>query len=475
VTWLRIAGLRLVLAVGLGFALWIFVSYTEAPDRLTQFRNLPVSAEDLAPSLVIVDQNGLPNPSLPPVDVTLRSIGETSVTPSSNDIQAYVDLSGRGPGEYSVAVGARVTIPGRKPEIAEIEPNFLSIRIEQEITRTVPLTIEIEGSVPFSYENLPASATMRSQPVSTVNVRGPQSRVERVAMARAVVDIDGRTASYDSPRQLEAIGSDNQEIQGVLVEPASVNVLVPIVSSAGIKRVPVVPQVVGEPASGYVVSGLTVEPQFVRLAGGAGALEAVQSVATEAVDIQGASRTTSRTVRLSGPASTPLLFGEPVSATVTVRITPIERPFQVSLPVSVQLVDVGPGLLGSVNPPIVQVTLSGTAAQLATLDAASLVGSVSVRGQGAGVYRLTPLFTLPKGITLAGEPPRVTVVLRSQPSPPPSVTPAGTAAPPATPPAVATPSPPEGPAVPTLAPAATPTVEPAAAPTAEPPTETPGS
>src|SRR5262249_20638614 len=158
------------------------------------------------------------------------------------------------------------------------------------------------------------------------------------------------------------------------------SVMVPIVSSAGIKRVPVVPQVDGEPASGYVVSGLMVEPQFVRLAGGASALEDVQSVTTEKVDIQGASRTISRTVRLSEPAFTPLLFGEPVSATVTVRITPIERPFQVSLPVPVQIVDISPGLLGSVNPPIVQATLVGTAAQLATLDAASLVASVSVRG-----------------------------------------------------------------------------------------------
>jgi YbbR domain-containing protein len=472
VTWLRTAGLRLVLAIGLGFALWIFVSYTETPDRLTKFRNLPVSAEDLAPSLVIVDQNGLPNPSLPPVDVTLRSIGETSVTPSSNDIQAYVDLRDRGPGEYSVPVGARVTIPGRKPEIAVIAPDFLSIRIEQEITRTVPLTIEVEGSVPFSYENLPASATVRSQPAATVSVRGPQSRVERVVVARAAVNIDGRTASYDSPRQLDAIGADAQEIQGVLVEPASVNVLVPIVSSAGIKRVPVVPQVVGEPASGYVVSGLMVEPQFVRLAGGAGALESVQSVTTEKVDIQGASRTISRTVRLSEPAFTPLLFGEPISATVTVRITPIERPFQVTLPVPVQLIDIGPGLLGSANPPVVQVTLSGTAAQLATLDTESLVASVSVRGQGAGVYRLTPSLTLPNGIALAGEPPRVTVVLRLPPSPTPSAAPADTTTPPSAAPAdIVTPSPATPPAEPT----ATPAVEPVAAPTAEPPSETPVS
>jgi YbbR domain-containing protein len=468
VTWLRTASLRLVLAIGLGFALWIFVSYTETPDRLTHFRDLPVSSEDLAPGLVIVDQNGLPNPSLPPVDVTLRSIGETTVTPSSNDIQAYVDLSGSRPGENSVPVGARVTIPGRKPEIAAIEPDFLSIRIEQEITSTVPLTIVLDGSVPFSYESLPASATLDNQPLGTVQVRGPQSRVERVAWASAVVNIDGRTASYNSPRQLVAISADGQEVEGVTIEPASVNVSVPIVSSAGIKRVPVVPQIAGEPASGYVVTGLAVEPQFVRLAGGASALEAVDSVPAEAVDIQGANRTLTRTVRLRAPPSTPLLFGEPISATVTVRISPIERPFQVTLPVPVQIVDVGPGLSSAANPPIVQVTLSGSAAQLATLDAQSLVATISVSGQGAGVYSLIPSLALPSGVTLVGEPPAVTVVLRLPPSPTaipvaPTPTPEEPTAIPEEPTAI----PEEPTAIPPEGPTATPE-EPAA-----PPTETP--
>lgn len=97
-TWLRTSGLRLLLALGLGFSLWVFVSYTTNPDRLTQFKDLPVAPENLAPGLVIVDQNGLPNPPLPPVTITLRSIGDTTITPSSNDIEAYVDLTDQQPG-----------------------------------------------------------------------------------------------------------------------------------------------------------------------------------------------------------------------------------------------------------------------------------------------------------------------------------------------------------------------------------------
>jgi YbbR domain-containing protein len=426
-TWLRTSGLRLLLAIGLGFSLWVFVSYTTNPDRLTQFKDLPVDPEELAAGLVIVDQNGLPNPPLPPVTITLRSIGDTTVTPSSNDIEAYVDLTGQQPGERSVPVRARITTPGRKPEIAEIKPDLLAIRIEQVLTRTVPLTIEVVGNVPFSYQDLPPRATVSGQAVTEISISGPRSQVERVATARATANIDRLTANYDAPRQLEAIDADKQVVEGVVIRPERVNISVPIVSIAGIKRVPIIPSITGEPASGYVVAGLSVAPQFVRLAGGSGSLENVQSITTEPVNIAGASGTITRVVELQGPLETPLLSGEPVSATVTVRIQPIARPFQVTLPVPVQLIDIGPGLLGSVNPLIVQVTLAGTAAQLNALDSTALAGTVSAAGLGAGIYSVAPAFTLPRGVELVGDAPKVTLVLRLPASPTPQPTPTATA------------------------------------------------
>jgi YbbR domain-containing protein len=464
VTWLRSAGLRLLLAIGLGFALWVFVSYTENPDRLIQFKGLPVVPEDLAPDLVIVDQSGLPNSSLPPVTVTLRAAGERSAAPNSNDIQAYVNLGGRGPGEWNIPVGARVTIPGRKPDVAEIKPDFLSIRIEHVITRTVPLTVELTGNVPFSYEAQPARVLLQGRPITTTLVHGPRSHVERVKLVRAAANIDRLTGNYSSQLPLEAIGVDGEIVRGVTIEPELVNVEVPIVSSVGIKRVPVVPVVEGQPASGYVVSGLSVQPEFVRLAGGSGALEEVESISTETLNIEGASQTLSHTVRLREPAFTPLLSGEPTTATITVRIAPIERPFQVKLPAAVQVADVGPGLSMSVSPTIVQVTLSGAAAQLAAIDPAALVGLVSMRGRDAGTYTVEPEFRLPPGITQVGEPPKVTVTLRLLPSPTPRPTPT-----------------PEVTPQPSTAPTLAPTTEPAALPTstaepapAETPAETPG-
>jgi len=444
VSWLRSTGLRLVLAIMLAFALWIFVSSIENPDRPIQFKDRPMVPEGLAPGLVIVDQNGLPDPALPTVTITLEADRETLAATSISDVQAYVSLSGLGPADHIVPVGARVTLPGRQPDITAIVPSHVPIRIDQVISQTVPLTIEVDGTVPFSYEPRTPSAIAQGESITETLVTGPRNQVEQVVQTRATANIDQLTANYDSPRQVEALGADGKLVAGVTVVPQSVRVLVPIVSSVGIKRVPVVPHVVGDPASGYVVAGVTITPQFVRLTGSAGPLEQVQSIETQPVDVAGASGTISRTVRLQDLNGTSLLAGEPVSATVQVQIVPISRPFQVTLPVAITVSDVGAGLLLSVNPQVVPVTLAGSAEQLAALDASKLQAIVIARDLNAGTYTVTPQYSVPPGIKLVDEP-KVTLILRQIPAP--TEAPTTTQGPPPAPPPTEAPT-----AVPTEAP-----------------------
>jgi YbbR domain-containing protein len=319
------------------------------------------------------------------------------------------------------------------------DPAFLSFRLEQEITRTVPLTVEVTGSVPFSFEKGKPRLTQDGRPVDSVLVRGPQSRVDRISTARVVADIDRLTGNYSSPRPVEILAQDGQEVAGVTAEPASIDVLVPIASSAGVKRVPVVPRLVGAPASGQIVSAVAVDPQFVQLTGGSDALNGIESIETFAVDIAGATHTISRTVAMRVPANTSLALGEPAVATVLVQIRPIERPFQITLPVPIQVTDVPTGLLMSLSPNSIQIKLEGAAAALGAFDPASLQGTVSARTLGEGAYAITPSFQLPDGIRLAEPAPKVTVTLRRPPTPLPTAPPE-TETPAATPEATPTPT-----------------------------------
>jgi YbbR domain-containing protein len=351
-----------------------------------------------------------------------------------------VDMSGLAAGEQS---NVPVIVERNRSGLARLtltsDPAFLSFRLEQEITRTVPLTVEVTGSVPFSFEKGKPRLTQDGRPVDSVLVRGPQSRVDRVSTARVVADIDRLTGNYSSPRPVEILSQDGQEIAGVTAEPASIDVLVPIASSAGIKRVPVVPRLVGAPASGQIVSTVSVDPQFVQLTGGSDALNGIESIETFAVDIAGATHTISRTVAMRVPANTSLALGEPAVATVLVEIRPIDRPFQITLPVPIQVTDAADGLLVTLSPNSIQIKLEGNATALGAFDPASLQGTVSARTLGEGTYAIIPSFQLPAGVRLAEPAPKVTVTLHRPPTPQPTAPPA-TQTPVATPEATPTPT-----------------------------------
>ncbi|HEU5099226.1 MAG TPA: CdaR family protein [Roseiflexaceae bacterium] len=438
---LRLQGLRLLLSIGLAFALWIFVSYTQNPDQRSAFEGVPVDIDGLAPGLLVVDKEGLPKTNRPTVDISVEGDEATIQTVRQSDLRAFVDLSGLAAGEHS---NVPVIVERNRSGLARLtltsDPAFLSFRLEQEITRTVPLTVEVTGSVPFSFEKGQPSLTQDGRPLNSVLVRGPQSRVERVSLARVVADIDRLTANYSSTRSVELLSQDGEVIAGVTAEPASANVLVPIASSAGIKRVPVVPRLVGTPGNGQIVSSVSVDPQFVQLTGGSDALNGIERIETFDVDIAGATRAISRTVGLRVPANTSLASGEPIEATVLVQVQSIGRPFQLTLPAPIQVTDPPNGLLVSLSPTSVQVKLAGDAAALGAFDPGTLQGTVSARSLSEGSYAVAPNFQLPPGITLAEPPPKVTVTLRRPPTPQPTE-PSATETPEAPPTAAPTTSP----------------------------------
>lgn len=481
-TWFRTTGLRLLLAFGLAFSLWLYVTYRENPTRPTPFKDVPVQIDNLAPELVVVDQNGLPTEPQH-VTVTVEADANTLATVTASSFETFLDMAGRSEGDYVVPVDVRATRSDVRRVTFTSDPPSLPVRVEQLITRTVALTVMTSGSVPFSFEQLQPTIQFNEQSISAVRISGPRSQVAQVVATRATANIDRLTANYNSPRPVEPVDANGQIVRGVTITPPTVQVLVPIVSSVGIKRVPVVPEVSGQPASGQIISAITVDPEFVALTGSSGSLDAVERIATEVVDVGGMNGKVTRVVKLIPPQGAALIAGEPITASVTVSSLPIEQPFSVTLPAEVVGSNLPPGLLVNISPSSVQVTVRGTAAQLASLGGTALQGIVDLSNLGAGTYLLTPQFNLPRGTTITNAP-RVTIALRLPPTPLPSNTPtptpvessAGTpgeaptsaaTAQPATPPLVTPATPAAATAEPAVVPTAQPTT-PAAPPTGQP-------
>ncbi|MFV9504739.1 MAG: YbbR-like domain-containing protein [Oscillochloridaceae bacterium umkhey_bin13] len=418
---LRATLLRISLAIGLSFTLWAFVSFSQNPEELVTFPDVPPQIVGLGPNLIVVDSNGLPYQTLPPIDVTLRTDRQQLASLRPVDIRVVINLSGLDAGEHIVPVNVEPTRSNIVLSVPPggVDPALVPIRIEPLSVRELNLRVDVQGNLPFSFERGEPSATFGGQPVTRVRVTGAQSRVDRVVEALATANIEQLRATYVAPLSLVAVDEAGQAIEGVRLDPSTVTVQVPINPVVGLKLVPIEPVIVGLPAAGYAVRGVSVEPPLIALTGSSGLLDEVELLITQPLDLSGAVGDVVGTLAIIFPEGTAPRLGEPDVVRVTVKLDPLSRPFVAQLPATVQVINAPAGLGLSVNPTLLSVTLTGSSTALDGLAQEALRALVDLAGFDPGSYSVPVQLELPPGVSLVGDVPVVQVILRAPPTPTP--------------------------------------------------------
>lgn len=123
---------------------------------------------------------------------------------------------------FTVKLGPEhVNAPGNS-RIDFIRPAVLTVRLDREITKQVPVKIETQNMLPDGYELEKAAA---SPP--TVELSGPAQILDEIESIGTVpVDLDGRIRSINKRRQALAIGD---ALAGVEVDPVAVTIDLAIV------------------------------------------------------------------------------------------------------------------------------------------------------------------------------------------------------------------------------------------------------
>jgi YbbR domain-containing protein len=180
--------------------------------------------------------------------------------------------------------------------------------------------------VPLEFTNLPSQLEMVGEPpnVADVRIRGSSGALSRVSAGELVAVLDLRSARRGR-RLFHLAGSDVRVPFGIeVVQIAPSNVAIAFEESAT-KIVPVVPNVEGEPADGFVVGTVRADPATVEVVGPATAVAALTEAITEAVSVASATAAVTESVTVGVPDST-VRLRSPQNAKVTVNVTesPIE-------------------------------------------------------------------------------------------------------------------------------------------------------
>lgn len=293
----------------------------------------------------------------PPESVLITLQGPLSaldqLTPA--DFTATIDLSEVPYGEVDVPI--QVSSGVELIDILSVFPESAQLQLEQIITREIPVDLQIRGEVARGHR----VADARVEP-ETIQVTGSSDRVDQIAESRVIVFLDNDREDISELRRptFYDMGGDVASTVGLTLNPREVEVIVPIQELAGFAEKPITVDWNGEPAPGYRLLDVKVEPSSIQVTGGSGILEGLR-IQTEPIDITGLDETTTQQVALDLPEGVGLIELQPIL--VTVEVEPILTSSVVQKPVEVRAL--GEGLEAILDPEEVRVFLFGP---LPTLD-----------------------------------------------------------------------------------------------------------
>ncbi len=388
-------------AAALAISVLAFVAVAETTQEAVVTFHVPVERPAEVPAGYVM------RGTLGEVTVKLRGPQNLIAKLAQSDIHPVPDLAQADLGQNDIQnLAFRVPLADANI-VVETDPPSVPVRIEKIVSRAVTVQVRFANEPPRGFQ--PGTPSVTSPDVT---ISGAQSLVAGVAAVFATLRFGDTPIDISASAAAVPVDAAGNLVAGVQVDPPSVQVSVPVLSTTSTRTVPVLWALRGSVASGYWISRVTTDPIQVQVQGTPESIAAVDRIETAAIDVSGLAGNRSFRVPLLLPAGVTLL--QPTDATVGVTVVPLSgtRPFPL---VAVQTTGVGAGLTAETEPGTVSVVVSGPAAALAALGPTDVTATVDATGKGPGSYQADVVLKLPAGVTATSlQPIRVTLTIKSR-------------------------------------------------------------
>lgn len=369
----------LLLALFLALVIWAAAVRAGDPVK-TRILEIGVETVGVPPQATLLTR--------PPQTIFITIEGSESAIAdiSPSDFEAIVDLSELPYAEIEVPI--QVVFLGNEDQVSitSQSPESTIIRMEQIITRDIPISVQIRGDVARGHRQ----GETRVEP-ELVQVTGPAPRVSELAEGRVTIFVDD--AREDITEERLPTFYDNEgnvaSVVGLTINPDEVVVIIPVIELAGFAEKPITVNWFGEPAPGYRLLDVKVEPTSVQVTGAPAELEGLR-VQTEPVDISGLAEPDTIQVALDLPDGIGMVDVQPI--VVTVEIEPILTSDVVRRPVEIRAL--GEELEAIVDPDQVRVFLFGPLSVLDSLAEDDIRVTVDLLNLVTGTHVLEPFVSV---------------------------------------------------------------------------------
>jgi len=370
----------LALALLLAVVVWAVAVNEENPNEERLFpATVKVEPGETPENLILVEQ------SITQTAVTVRAPRSVWETLVAGQIHVTADLAGLSPGEHVIPLRTQLDVP--IGQVTKLNPATIHVTLESRAVRELPVSVEQAGEPARGYE-----AGHFDLSTLTAVVSGPASAVDRVSKLAAAISLEGLKTDLHKDVALDPVDASGKPVANVSIEPASVQVKVPITQKQGFRDVAVTVDYAGQVAAGYRITNITVAPPVITVSSSdPQRVEALPGfVKTQALDLTGASDDIVVRLPLALPEGVSV-EGEP-SVQVQVNIAAIESSQTEQRQLEFQ--GLGPGLSATASPDTVVVLVSGPLPVLDRLKQEDVRVILDVTGLEPGTYSLTPEVSL---------------------------------------------------------------------------------
>jgi YbbR domain-containing protein len=414
--WLAVNLRSFLLALVLGFAVWISAVTAANPDETRPPLIVPLEIIGQEPSLVIT--NDIPES----IEVALRaprSVWE-QLTTQENAVRAILDLTTLSAGDHELPI--QISISVRPVQIVFAKPTTVAVKLEHLAVQTLPVRLSLSGQPAIGYQ----AGQVTIEPTEVI-ISGPQSLIDRVARARVLISLDEVRESIEQAMEIQIVDEQEVPLEGVTINPESVQVSIPLSHRGGFREVAVKVVVRGQVAPGYRLENISVFPPVLTIFAEEPELVSELSgvVDTQPLELQDAKQDITTRLALNLPENVTVVGTEGAQTVqVQVAISPIQT--SVTLPnLSINLIGLPDALAAQFSPQTVDVIVSGPLPVLEALTPQDITVNIDVTGLDVGTHQLTPKLETEvenvfKESILPGT---VEVILSIAPTPTPTLTP----------------------------------------------------
>jgi YbbR domain-containing protein len=369
------------------------------------------------------------------VQVTVRAPESVWSSLRLEDFEAWVDLTGIEAGTHELPVV--VTLKKQPADVLLIEPRTITLELQPWVERAVPIELDVEGVPALAY----LTHTLTMTPTQ-VMVSGPSSYVDQVASVSARVSIQNASADVNEELSLAILDAQGQSVPLVTLDTEVVRVHVPIELREDFRTLTIKPIREGLVAPGYTITGFSVDPAEVTVAGAPEVVAALPGfIETEAISVAGAESNVVALPALNVPPNVALLPGQQI--TVTFLVEAIES--SLTIEITPTLEGLAPGLVATVSPETVEVFLTGPLPELENMAPTDVRVVLDLYDLEPDTYQLAPQVVVPGGVTKFSILPavvqvEVSIAPTATPTPTAGPTPTATPTPAITPTAAVTPT-----------------------------------